>query len=69
MLNITQLQIILTENNHSGALRVNKKGTQVQQKNNLALFENKMVPKTKLALLNLHPRNVLKITYQLFHSC
>ena len=43
MLNITQLQIILTENNHPGALRVNKKGTQVQQKNNLALFENKMV--------------------------
>ena len=43
MLNITYLRIILTENNHSGALRVNKKGTHLQKKKNLALLLNKMV--------------------------
>ena len=44
VLNITHPWIILTENNHSGAPRVNKKGTQLQQKKNLAFWWTKWLP-------------------------
>ena len=43
MLSISYLWIILTEIYHSGAPRVNKKGTQVPQRKNLVLLVNKIV--------------------------